>query len=72
MAKRRIDGIEVVGDALAHDGQRSGQTLKKLGRASERRTCDAPDPAILQFVSEGKAQGVKGKPIAPGWIKEMI
>jgi len=28
--------------------------------------------AILQFVSEGKAQGVKGKPIAPAWIKEVI
>ena len=28
--------------------------------------------AILQFVSEGKAAGVKGKPISPEWIKEMI
>jgi protease I len=28
--------------------------------------------AILQFVSEGKADGVKGKPIAPEWVKEMI
>lgn len=28
--------------------------------------------AILQLVSEGKAQGVKGKPIAPAWLKEMI
>ena len=25
--------------------------------------------AILQFVSEGKAQGVKGKPIAPAWLR---
>jgi hypothetical protein len=24
--------------------------------------------AILQFVSEGKATGVKGKPIAPAWL----
>jgi protease I len=28
--------------------------------------------AILQFVTEGKATGVKGKPIAPGWLMEMI
>ena len=28
--------------------------------------------AILQFVSEGKAEGVKGKPIAPAWVKEVI
>ena len=28
--------------------------------------------AILQLVSEGNAQGVKGKPIAPSWLKEMI
>jgi protease I len=28
--------------------------------------------AILQLVSEGKAQGVKGKPIAPAWVMETI
>ena len=28
--------------------------------------------AILQFVTEGKATGVNGKPIAPGWLMEMI
>jgi protease I len=28
--------------------------------------------AIVQFVSEGKAQGVKGKPIAPAWLMETI
>lgn len=28
--------------------------------------------AILEFVSEGKARGVKGKPIAPGWLMETI
>jgi len=28
--------------------------------------------AILQLVSEGKAQGVKGKPIAPKWVMETI
>ena len=28
--------------------------------------------AILQLVSEGKADGTKGKPIAPEWVKEMI
>jgi protease I len=28
--------------------------------------------AILQFVSEGKAEGAKGKTIAPEWVKEMI
>ena len=28
--------------------------------------------AILQFVSEGKAQGVKGKPISPAWVKDVI
>lgn len=28
--------------------------------------------AILQLVSTGKAQGVKGKPVAPGWVLETI
>jgi protease I len=28
--------------------------------------------SILQFVSEGRAEGVKGKPIAPAWVKEVI
>jgi len=26
----------------------------------------------LQFVTEGKASGAKGKPIAPDWLMEMI
>jgi protease I len=28
--------------------------------------------AILQLISEGRAEGVKGKPIAPAWVKEVI
>ena len=28
--------------------------------------------AILRLVSEGKAEGVKGKPIAPAWLMETI
>ena len=28
--------------------------------------------AILQFVNEGKTEGVKGKPIAPSWLMETI
>ena len=28
--------------------------------------------AILQFVSEGRAEGVKGKPIAPAWVMETV
>ena len=28
--------------------------------------------AILQLVSEGKAQSVKGKPIAPSWVMETL
>ena len=28
--------------------------------------------AILQFVSDGKAQSVKGKPIAPSWVAETL
>jgi protease I len=28
--------------------------------------------AILQLVSEGKAHGVVGKPVAPAWIKDVI
>ena len=28
--------------------------------------------AILQLVSEGKAQSVKGKPIAPSWVLETV
>ena len=28
--------------------------------------------AILQLVSEGRAEGTKGKPIAPKWVTDMI
>jgi protease I len=28
--------------------------------------------AILQLVSEGKAEGTKGKPVAPAWVMETI
>lgn len=28
--------------------------------------------AILQYVTEGKADGVKGKPVAPKWVHEVI
>ncbi len=28
--------------------------------------------AILQLVSEGRAEGVKGKPIAPAWVMETV
>ena len=28
--------------------------------------------AILQLVSEGKAQGSKGSPVAPAWVKETV
>ena len=28
--------------------------------------------AILQLVSEGKAEGSKGSPVAPGWVKDTI
>jgi protease I len=28
--------------------------------------------AILQLISEGKAEGSKGNPVAPAWVKETI
>lgn len=28
--------------------------------------------AILQLLAEGKAEGAKGKPVAPSWIKDVI
>ena len=28
--------------------------------------------AIVQFLAEGKAQGVKGKPAAPAWVRDVI
>ena len=28
--------------------------------------------AILQFVSEGRAEGTKGKPIAPAWLMDTV
>jgi hypothetical protein len=28
--------------------------------------------AIVQFLKEGRAEGVKGKPVAPGWVKDVI
>ena len=66
--------------SIAHDVVNAGgkwvdeECVVDGGIITSRCPDDLPafSNAILQFVSEGKAQGVKGKPIAPSWLMETI
>jgi protease I len=66
--------------SIAHDVVNAGgkwvdeECVVDGGIITSRCPDDLPafSNAILQFVSEGKAQGVKGKPIAPAWLMETI
>jgi protease I len=66
--------------SIAHDVVNAGgkwvdeECVVDGGIITSRCPDDLPafSNAILQFVSEGKAQGAKGKPIAPAWLMETI
>ena len=66
--------------SIAHDVVNAGgkwvdeECVVDGGIITSRCPDDLPafSNAILQLVSEGKAQGVKGKPIAPSWLMETI
>ncbi len=66
--------------SIAHDVVNAGgkwvdeECVVDGGIITSRCPDDLPafSNAILQFVSDGKAAGVKGKPIAPAWLMETI
>jgi protease I len=66
--------------SIAHDVVNAGgkwvdeECVVDGGIITSRCPDDLPafSNAILQLVSDGKAQGVKGKPIAPSWLMETI
>jgi protease I len=73
--KRCTSYMSIVHDVINAGGQWVDEEVVVDGNIITSRTPDdlpSFSNAILQFVSEGKAQGVKGKPIAPGWVKDVI
>ena len=73
--KRCTSYMSIVHDVINAGGQWVDEEVVVDGNIiTSRCPDDLPgfSNAILQFVSEGKAAGVKGKPIAPAWVKELI
>lgn len=66
--------------SIVHDVINAGGTwvdeecVVDRGIITARTPDDLPSfsNAILQYVTEGKADGVKGKPVAPKWVHEVI
>jgi protease I len=73
--KRCTSYMSIVHDCVNAGGKWVDEEVVVDGNIITSRTPDdlpSFSNAILQFVSEGRAEGVKGKPIAPAWIKEVI
>jgi protease I len=73
--KRCTSFMSIVHDVINAGGKWVDEEVVVDGNIITSRTPDdlpGFSNAILQFVSEGRADGVKGKPVAPGWIKDVI
>lgn len=73
--KRCTSYMSIVHDVINAGGKWVDEEVVVDGNIITSRTPDdlpSFSNAILQFVSEGKAEGVKGKPVAPAWLKEMM
>jgi protease I len=73
--KRCTSYMSIVHDVVNAGGKWVDEEVVVDGNVITSRTPDdlpSFSNAILQLVSEGRAEGVKGKPIAPEWVKEMI
>jgi protease I len=73
--RRCTSYMSIVHDVINAGGKWVDEECVVDGPIITSRTPDdlpAFSNAIVQFVSEGKAQGVKGKPIAPSWVRDVI
>jgi len=73
--KRCTSYMSIVHDVINAGGTWVDEEVVVDGNIITSRTPDdlpSFSNAILQLVSEGKADSVKGKPIAPGWVREVI
>ncbi len=73
--RRCTSYMSIVHDVINAGGLWVDEACVVDGHIITARTPDdlpAFSNAILQLVSEGKAEGVKGKPIAPAWLKDVI
>ncbi len=73
--KRCTSFMSIVHDVINAGGKWVDEECVVDGPVITSRTPDdlpAFSNAILQFVSEGRAEGVKGKPIAPAWVMETV
>ncbi len=73
--RRCTSYMSIVSDVMNAGGKWVDEQCVVDGPIITARTPDdlpAFSNAILDLVSKGKAQGVVGKPIAPGWIHELV
>ncbi len=73
--RRCTSYMSIVHDCVNAGGQWVDEEVVVDGNIITSRTPDdlpGFSNAILQFVSEGRAEGVKGKPIAPAWVRDMM
>jgi protease I len=73
--RRCTSYMSIVHDVINAGGKWVDEECVVDGPIITSRTPDdlpAFSNAILQFVSEGKATGSRGKPIAPAWLMETI
>ncbi len=73
--KRCTSFMSIVHDVVNAGGRWVDEEVVVDGNIITSRTPDdlpSFSNAILQLVSEGRAEGVKGKPVAPAWVKDVI
>ncbi|HEX8522085.1 MAG TPA: type 1 glutamine amidotransferase domain-containing protein [Tepidisphaeraceae bacterium] len=73
--KRCTSYMSIVHDVINAGGQWVDEECVVDGGIITARTPDdlpAFTKAILEFIQAGKSSGTRGKPIAPGWVKEVV
>jgi protease I len=73
--KRCTSFMSIVHDVINAGGKWVDEEVVVDGNIITSRTPDdlpSFSNAIVQFLKDGRAEGVKGKPAAPAWVKDVI
>ena len=73
--KRCTSFMSIVHDVINAGGKWVDEEVVVDGNIITSRTPDdlpSFSNAIVQFLAEGSAEGVKGKPVAPSWVKDVL
>ena len=73
--KRCTSFMSIVHDVINAGGKWVDEEVVVDGNIITSRTPDdlpSFSNAIVQFLKDGRAEGVKGKPVAPSWVKDVI